>query len=97
MLGWHDGKLWGCERSDLGYMGNLHGSNEPHPHYLGGEAPKYWICGEALPSSSRLLIAFHAALANNHVVFAPRGEQSTATLAEVAVVSLEHSAHPAFG
>ena len=39
--GWYEGEQWGCE----------HGENtkckKPHPGYLGGRSPLYWICAHA--------------------------------------------------
>ena len=61
-LGVHDGDLWGCTPDVLGIVEEEREGYdfdefddepvyechvEPHPLYLGGRAPHYWICAYA--------------------------------------------------
>ena len=46
--GCHNGQEWGCDPYEVeekaGYGITLY--SEPHPLFLGGRSPHYWICGE---------------------------------------------------
>ena len=60
--GWYKGEQWGsnCEGDRYGTMHH----KEPHPGYLGGRSPLYWVCAHAnnreLLTSSKCLIINHA-------------------------------------
>ena len=44
--GWCEGEEWGCDYEGDNGGGVMH-HKEPHPGYLGGRSPLYWVCAHA--------------------------------------------------
>ena len=67
--GWCKGEKWGSDyEGDGGYGIMFH--KEPHPGYLGGRSPLYWVCAHAnnreLPTSSNALLLIMLMLFTEH-------------------------------